>query len=689
MSVDRPARPTTPIEEPAIDTAELPPTRAGRRRAPRRAGVQRDELDLQAGDVHAQAADLLPRAVGRQRAAARQGLAALLRGARRLRPPHGERQRLHRAPRCPASCAASTPTTRSPGAGATSATTSWSTGSAGSGRAAYGGVDRPVVGAHTLGYNDYSFAMSAIGNFETAQPTSAMLAGLRQRCSPGSCRCTASTPRRPARASAADDFQAINGHRDAGQTACPGRYLYAKIPRIRELAATAPARTGPAASSQSDLAGTDHPDLVVRRASDGRASSCRPAAAQRLRTAGGQPGPGRRRRGRGLARPHRRRHGRPRRPRRATAAPRRPPGRRRRRVRRSGPQADAPSPASTWSPRSATSTSDGHNDLVARNPATGRLYVYLGTATGGFRRERVAGDWGGYNQLAATGDLDGDGKADLLARDTRGGLWLHPGTGTARLRRAGSRWPAAGAAYDAHHRLRRLHRRRRRRPLRPRGPGRRRAGSCPGTGDGRSAAPFGPIGRVRGRGAVSGAGTVRSATRLPGPGVARAAATVVTDRATSAPSTCGRPIPTGRDALGRRTPLLNVGDWDRDGYGDVDLPRRATVRCSCGAATARGQLRPPRSSIATGFGDVRPARGGGRHDRRRLARPDGPAGGASHADLPRRRPRRAADQLRRAQRDQRRPTRSASGRWDSDGAPDSLFRAGNRLTLSPATAPAG
>ncbi len=38
-----------------------------------------------------------------------------------------------------------------------------------------GGIDRPVVGAHTLGYNDYAFAMSAIGNFETATPSAAMI----------------------------------------------------------------------------------------------------------------------------------------------------------------------------------------------------------------------------------------------------------------------------------------------------------------------------------------------------------------------------------------------------------------------------------------------------------------------------------------------------------------------------------
>ena len=39
----------------------------------------------------------------------------------------------------------------------------------------YGGIDKPVVGAHTLNYNDYAFAMSAIGNFDTVQPPDVML----------------------------------------------------------------------------------------------------------------------------------------------------------------------------------------------------------------------------------------------------------------------------------------------------------------------------------------------------------------------------------------------------------------------------------------------------------------------------------------------------------------------------------
>ena len=54
-----------------------------------------DQISPAEGDVHAEAADLLACPVGRRRADAGQELAALLRGARRLRAPHGQRQRLH------------------------------------------------------------------------------------------------------------------------------------------------------------------------------------------------------------------------------------------------------------------------------------------------------------------------------------------------------------------------------------------------------------------------------------------------------------------------------------------------------------------------------------------------------------------------------------------------------------------
>ena len=132
----------------------------------------------------------------------------------------------------------------------------------------YGGVDRAVVGAHTLGYNDYAFAMSAIGNYDIKQPSSAMVQayGALFAWKLSLHGIDASSPRQTV---GPDDFPAINGHRDAGSTACPGRYLYAKLGRIRELAKGAQ-QDWSGRELQSDLAGSDHPDLVVRRASDGR-----------------------------------------------------------------------------------------------------------------------------------------------------------------------------------------------------------------------------------------------------------------------------------------------------------------------------------------------------------------------------------------------------------------------------------
>ena len=101
----------------------------------------------------------------------------------------------------------------------------------------YGGVDKPVVGAHTLGYNEYSFAMSAIGNFDIAQPPQVMLDAY---ASLFAWKLSLSNIRADASHLWVKDryLQAINGHRDVGQTACPGRYLYAKIPSIRVAAQT-------------------------------------------------------------------------------------------------------------------------------------------------------------------------------------------------------------------------------------------------------------------------------------------------------------------------------------------------------------------------------------------------------------------------------------------------------------------
>ncbi|MFF2779011.1 FG-GAP repeat domain-containing protein [Streptomyces sp. NPDC058052] len=81
----------------------------------------------------------------------------------------------------------------------------------------------------------------------------------------------------------------------------------------------------------------------------------------------------------------------------------------------------------------ADASGDGRPDMIARD-ASGVLWLYKGTTstTAPFAtRLRVGGGWGIYNQLTGAGDLTGDGRAELIARDTAGVLWLYPGTGRA------------------------------------------------------------------------------------------------------------------------------------------------------------------------------------------------------------------------------------------------------------------
>ncbi len=77
---------------------------------------------------------------------------------------------------------------------------------------------------------------------------------------------------------------------------------------------------------------------------------------------------------------------------------------------------------------------DWRDDLLARESATGRLWLYRGNgATTGtpFLPRTVSGasGWNGMNVIETPGDLTGDGRVDLLARDTAGVLWLYPGRG--------------------------------------------------------------------------------------------------------------------------------------------------------------------------------------------------------------------------------------------------------------------
>ena len=537
----------------------------------------------------------------------------------------------------------------------------------------YGGVDRPVVGAHTLNYNDYAFAMSAIGNYDITRPSKAMVqaygALFAWKLSLHGVDASSTKQWVGSRY-----FEAINGHRDAAATACPGRYLYAKIPRIRKLAAAAQ-QGWSGRELESDLASTPYPDLIVRRASDGQGVIIPTGgmtgfeAPERIGitdadltvatpdvTGDGQ-GDLVVRSSDGVSRVY--------------------PGN------GAGAFGDPIRPSRRFATRDLVTAvgdfdGDGRNDVVARRRGDGRLELYRGNGHGGFKRTVLATGWSAYDAIAATGDLDGDGHPDLLARDDAGHLWRFPGLG----RKLGTpvEEPGRWGQYTT------------------------LTGYGDFNGDGHGdllVAAKGKSGRIR-TGRADG-------TFAPGIGmvtkVARATAVTAADLTGSAapdlvttrssglqllPNTghteLGRPIETGMN-LKADDLVLNAGDWNRDGHGDIIVRIHRTGALKVRLGDGEGHFGHPRT-IGKGFrsvgllaavGDMT---GDGWPDL--MGQPRGgamriyPGNGTSglkasyvaHGAIS------AGSQV-------------AVGRWDGDGAPDSLFRSGNKLSLYPGNGPGG
>lgn len=111
-----------------------------------------------------------------------------------------------------------------------------------------GGMDLPVLGAHTLAFNYNSFGVAGMGTFDTTAPPAAMLASmtkvlgwklgmhlrdprltqtLRSAGGPGA--------RWPV--GTLVSFVSVSGHRDAYSTDCPGQLLYNQLPTLRQDAA--------------------------------------------------------------------------------------------------------------------------------------------------------------------------------------------------------------------------------------------------------------------------------------------------------------------------------------------------------------------------------------------------------------------------------------------------------------------
>ncbi len=118
----------------------------------------------------------------------------------------------------------------------------------------YGGMDRPVIGGHTAGFNDRTFAVVALGNFQTYSPSSSAMAAMKdaiarlfawrlglvginpastvELVSAGFIRATRYPKGSVATISATSSHQTVN------YTACPGTYLQKQLGSIRALGAS-------------------------------------------------------------------------------------------------------------------------------------------------------------------------------------------------------------------------------------------------------------------------------------------------------------------------------------------------------------------------------------------------------------------------------------------------------------------
>ncbi|MFK0006878.1 S8 family serine peptidase [Paenarthrobacter sp. NPDC090520] len=73
---------------------------------------------------------------------------------------------------------------------------------------------------------------------------------------------------------------------------------------------------------------------------------------------------------------------------------------------------------------------DGKSDVLARD-TNGALWLYPGNGSGGWLpAKQVGSGWNVMTAIESVGDFNGDGKADVIARDSKGVLWLYPGNGT-------------------------------------------------------------------------------------------------------------------------------------------------------------------------------------------------------------------------------------------------------------------
>ncbi len=538
-----------------------------------------------------------------------------------------------------------------------------------------GGVNRPVVGAHTLGYNEYSFAMSAIGNFDITQPPQVMVDAYGElmawKLALHGVDAT-STKQQVGKKT----FQAINGHRDAGSTACPGRYLYAKLGAIRTAAGKLQADwTG--RDLATNVVGSPYPDLLLRKKNgtayavptggmmswstpvsngnnngtpayrtavvspdlngDGRADLfvVDATGAVGIRSGNGNGGFA------GMKKTNKK--------------------------------------LGTFGQVAAVGdlNGDGRNDLVARNPKNGALVLFQGQGTGKFKKKRLVANWP-YQQAIGVGDIDGDRKTDLAGRDSAGKLWLLAGTGgnaVSAPKPINRKW----GAYDVITGMGDLDSDGKA-DLFVRNASTGQGWVHPGNGKGGFKRPLGPISGLSGLTSLA-AADVAGSGHPDLIGLVNSRIRVAIHQGTRH---LGAPIPLG-SGFANSDVLLNVGDWDRDGVGDI-ITRDTSGNLRLHRGLGNDAFAAP-TQIGTGFGSVNLLAAVG--DITGDGIPDlmgQPKGQAMRVYPGKKKGLRASYVARSALSGS---GQYGVGRWNADGAPDVLIRSGDKLQWYQGNGPGG
>lgn len=258
----------------------------------------------------------------------------------------------------------------------------------------YGGTSRAVVGAQASGFNQVTMGISLMGDYYNVDPSPAAIDAITRTIA-----WKASIHGFDPRGTFSwkgGVYRNISGHKDVGNTDCPGR-VYNFIPGMIVRAAALKGSVGGTAPSPQ-TPGTSRPPAATPGAVGrvGLSDALMASATGRLLAVAPSGS-------------------------RSAKAVRTVDGR------------------TNWPEFSHVSVSpdmngDGTPDVLVVGKWTGQLYFFPGESGGLGEPETIGRGWGAFSKVLAPGDFSGDGKADVLATDPRNGrLYLYTGRGNGRV----------------------------------------------------------------------------------------------------------------------------------------------------------------------------------------------------------------------------------------------------------------